>query len=257
MELRRYLMILWRHKWVIIVTTVVTVGIVLVSTLRATPIYAASTTVRVATETESVSVMERLLNTYAELATSNSVLAELAQKLGLDEPPPVDVEVLANTELIRITVEDANPVLASQAANELAKILIARSKKLDAEDKATIVSALAERLKQIGEELAQARREYKDLVAQNPGDPERIAAVSQSIKLKEEIYATLLEQYEQARVRAAMQSNTLTIIDPAAVPQTPSKPRRKLNIALGAMVGLGGGLALAFLFESLSTVPPA
>lgn len=257
MELRRYLMILWRRKWVIIVTTVVTVGIVLVGTLRATPIYAASTTVRVATETESMSLMERLLNTYAELATSGSVLAELAQKLGLDEPPQVNVEVLANTELIRITVEDANPVLAGQAANELAEILIARSEKLDAEDKAAIVSALAERLKQIEEELAQARQEYKDLVAQNPEDPERIAAISQSIKLKEEIYATLSEQYEQARVKAVMQNNTLTIIDPAVVPQTPSRPRRKLNIALGAMVGLGGSLALAFLLESLSAVPPA
>ena len=40
------------------------------------------------------------------VATSGPVLEELMARLGLDEPPEITVEVVANTELIEITVED-------------------------------------------------------------------------------------------------------------------------------------------------------
>jgi non-specific protein-tyrosine kinase len=45
----------------------------------------------------------------------------------------------------------------------------------------------------------------------------------------------------------------VTIVEPATVPLTPSKPRTFLNYALGLFVGLIGGLGLAFLFENLDT----
>jgi succinoglycan biosynthesis transport protein ExoP len=63
----------------------------------------------------------------------------------------------------------------------------------------------------------------------------------------------LLEQYERARVTEAMRANTVSIVEPAVVPQAPSKPRKKLNIALGVMVGLASGVGLVFLFENLDT----
>ncbi len=46
---------------------------------------------------------------------------------------------------------------------------------------------------------------------------------------------------------------TITLIDPAVPPRHPSSPRKMLNIALGTIVGLAGGLGLAFLFENLDT----
>jgi len=63
----------------------------------------------------------------------------------------------------------------------------------------------------------------------------------------------LLEQYEQARLREAMQANMLSIVEPAVAPRTPSKPRKELNIALGFVAGLVGGICLSFLFENLDT----
>jgi non-specific protein-tyrosine kinase len=101
--------------------------------------------------------------------------------------------------------------------------------------------------------LRQARGEYESLIAQTPQDSERIAAISRSIELKEETYATLLEQYEQVRAREAMRANMLSIVDPAVPPQSPSKPHRKLGVALGFVVGSVSGLGLALLLESLDT----
>jgi len=261
MEIRNYIAILWRRKWVIAVTAVVTVAVAVVGTLMATPMYTASATLRVLTLSSGsvewpsydLGYTNRLMNTCVEIATSGPVLKELEQRLGLDESPQIEVEILPNTELMQIAVEDPNPILAAESANALAGILIAQSRELYTGGGKTAREILGEQLTQIDAELSQARREYEALVIQSPEDSERITATSRSIALKEETYATLLEQYERARVKEAIQANTVFVADPATVPQAPSKPRKNLNVALGFVVGLAGGAGLAFLFENLDT----
>jgi len=257
MGLGVYLTILGRRKWVIAVTLAVTVTVVVIGTLTMTPTYVASTTLRVATALGgSVSYTdyryaEQLINTYAEIATSRPVLQELVQRLGLDQPPQIEVEIIANTELVHITVEDPNPILAREAANALAEILVAQSRELYSGGGKTAHEILGEQLAQTERELDQARTEHENLLTQSPEDVERIAAASRSISLKEQTYATLLQQYDQARVREAIRANALSVVEPAVAPEAPSKPRKALNIALGFMVGLAGGVGLAFLFENL------
>jgi capsular exopolysaccharide synthesis family protein len=261
MEIRNYIVILWRRKWVIAVTVAVTLTVAVIGTLMATPTYVASTTLRVLTPSSGsvdwasydMGYTNRLMNTYVRIATTGPVLEELVQRLGLNESPRIEVEILPNTELMHITVEDPNPVLAAEAANALADMLIAQSRELYTGGGKTAWEILGEQLTQIDDELSQARKEYEALITQSPEDSERITAASRSIALKEETYATLLDQYERARVKEAMQANTVFVVEPAVPPPSPSKPRKKLNVALGCMVGLSGGLGLAFLFENLDT----
>jgi non-specific protein-tyrosine kinase len=261
MDFRQYIAILWRRKWVIVVVIAVTVAITIVGLLRVTPTYVASTTLRVLTATAGsvdwvdydTRYAERLMNTYTKIAITGPVLEELVDRLGLDEPPEIEVDILANTELMRITVEDQDPTVAAQVANTLAEILIVQSEKLYSGGGSAAHEILGEQMTHIEGELRQARGEYESLIAQTPQDSERIAAVSRSIELKEETYATLLEQYEQVRAREAMRANMLSIVDPAVPPQSPSKPHRKLGVALGFVVGSVSGLGLALLLESLDT----
>jgi capsular exopolysaccharide synthesis family protein len=72
------------------------------------------------------------------------------------------------------------------------------------------------------------------------------------IRSEEETYAMLLSQYDKARVDEAMRANSISIAEPAIVPGAPSKPNIKLNLALGALVGLMGGMGLALLLENLN-----
>jgi capsular exopolysaccharide synthesis family protein len=66
------------------------------------------------------------MNTYVEIASSTPLLEELRNELelGNDRPNSIDVSVIPETELLQIRVEDVNPVLARDAANTLAALLV-------------------------------------------------------------------------------------------------------------------------------------
>ncbi|MDX1520150.1 MAG: GNVR domain-containing protein [Anaerolineae bacterium] len=261
MELKSYFVILWRRKIVIAIAAAVATIVTLIGTMMMTPKYETSTTLRIATANRGsidwvdydVEYTERLMNTYSKIAVSDPVVAQLRQQLDLDEPPNIEVDILANTELMKITIENPDPVVAAQIANLLAQILIDQSKGLDTGDNKTTLEVLNEQLLQLEQELEQGRQEYDQLLSELPEDSERVTAARRALDFRENRYTTLLEQYEQARTRAAVQVNTLTVIEPAIPPLKPSKPRWEINIALGVIIGLAGGLGLAFLFENLDT----
>ena len=266
MEIRTYLAILGRRKWVIAATVLATLIVGLVGTALLPPTYEASTTLRVTTTDESVdrasydSVMYagRLTNTYSKVATSASVLAELTGRVGLAEPPKVKVEVPANTELMQIIVEHHDPTVAADAANALADILIARARQLSVESAQGAREALGERLAQVQAELEQAQ-----LAAQVPAQGAATstdgtgrsdgATVGRAVELQQERYARLSEQYERLRSVETARANTMTVIEPAGVPLAPVRPRTSLNVAIALALGLVGGTGLAFLFENLDT----
>jgi capsular polysaccharide biosynthesis protein len=110
MEIQTYLAILWRRKWVILATTIVCLAGVAVINWFATPIYVASTTLRVATVGSNslnsgrpdIEYTLRLMNTYANIVNSRSTRTELMNRLDLDTRPTVSVNIVPGTELMKI-----------------------------------------------------------------------------------------------------------------------------------------------------------
>ena len=259
MELRKYFAILWRRKWVILITMVVTMVVVIAGTLMTKPTYSASAMLRIATSSiisassSDYMYADRLMNTYVTISTSKLVLDELKQQLGLSILPPIVVNTIPNTELIQIAVNEKDPFLAAKVANTLSDILINQSSGLYTGGGQSSVDILSTQLTEMENEVNQARQDYIDLVANNPGDTTTIQSAKQSMDLKQSIYATMLSQYEQARLREAVREKSISVVQPAFAPINPSKPNKMLNIALGVLVGAIGGLGLAFLFENLDS----
>ena len=132
MQVRHYLEIVWRRALIIVVTTIVTAAIVAAGTRMLPPTYEASAVMRVPTAAAGSSTYidydtnytDRLLETYARIATSGPVLTQVAEELGLTESLQIDVDVIAGTELVRITAQSPDPVVARDGANVLAETLI-------------------------------------------------------------------------------------------------------------------------------------
>lgn len=261
MELLAYLRILWRRKWVVLLATLMTLAVAVAGTLLTSPSYTATATLRVLTSTSGVgswaeydiSYADRLMRTYAEIATSAPVLGELAEGLGLSDYPAISVELVASTELMRVSASGEDPALAADTANALADILIQRSRELYTGSAPAASEILSEQLGQLEQELDAQRSQYEDLLASAAPDDEQLAALNRSISLKEQLYTSLLAQYEEVRTADLLRTNTVSIIEPAVVPAAPSKPNKPLNILLGGVVGLAGGIGLALLLDALDT----
>lgn len=66
-----------------------------------------------------------------------------------------------------------------------------------------------------------------------------------------EQYQALLQRYKDVTVAGGVGVNNVSIVDTALPPAAPYTPRRSLNIAIGALLGLLVGVAIAFLLAQL------
>jgi non-specific protein-tyrosine kinase len=260
MELRTYIEILWRRKWIIIITILLTEIIVIIGSFMIKPVYSASTKIRIAAAASTGSLSysdstyaDRLMNTYIELATTTPVFDNLKQQLGLNILPTIKVDTIPNTELIQIIVEDQNPALAANVANTLADILIDQSLQLYSGTGRSSSEILNTQVLVMEQQVNEARINYLYLLANDPTNTDGIQTAKQKLDIEQQMYNSLLDQYEQTRLNEAIRQNSISVVEPAAPPMIPSKPNKALNIALGFFVGMVGGLGLAFLFENLDT----
>ena len=65
------------------------------------------------------------------------------------------------------------------------------------------------------------------------------------------LYNALVTKIKEQRITEKIQPVNVWVIDPAETPEHPAKPRKKLNIMLGLLLGIFGGIGLAFFIEYL------
>ncbi len=80
----------------------------------------------------------------------------------------------------------------------------------------------------------------------------RLARLQRAAQADEKIYLMMQEKFQESRITEVGQLGQVRLIDPARPPQEPVRPRKKLNLILGFIVGLGLGVGLTFLFEYMN-----
>jgi capsular exopolysaccharide synthesis family protein len=264
MELRHYFQILARRKWIVIVVVVVTLAVVAIGTYLATPTYSASVTVRVAQVQDNtvsyydLGYSERLINTYVELVQSRPFLVQTINRLGLrmsaeDLGRSVKAEAIANTELLRITVQHQNPASALDIADTLGQLLIEQGGKLYSGEGKTAEQVVSEQLAALESELASDRARLLGLLADqdNADHTAEIRDLRARISVGEQTRTTVLDSYAEAKLADIARANSVSIVEPAVLPEAPSEPKVALNLTLGGLVGLMGGVGLAFVLENI------
>jgi len=79
----------------------------------------------------------------------------------------------------------------------------------------------------------------------------QLARLERNAKVGENIFLMLKEKYEESRIKEAGQIGNVRIIDKALPSEEPIKPKKKINILVGALLGLGLGLGMALFVERL------
>lgn len=80
-----------------------------------------------------------------------------------------------------------------------------------------------------------------------------VARLMREQRVDEEIYVMLRTKYEEMRITEAMKVSDVYVIDRATVPEVPVKPRKLLNTAIAAFLGLFVAVAIAFVMEYIDT----
>jgi succinoglycan biosynthesis transport protein ExoP len=75
------------------------------------------------------------------------------------------------------------------------------------------------------------------------------AIMAREVETNKQIYQSLLERSREIESMAGISSGNIYVVDEAALPLQPSKPNVKLNMLLAIVLGLFGGIGLAFFLE--------
>ena len=260
MELKQYWDIIWRRKWLILTTLLTCLIITAVGTFATAPVYRASVKLRIGTASQGsptslrydLLYADRLMQTYEDIATDAPIRFKLQQAWGDIDKEALSVEILANTELMLIHVEDTDPVRAADIANMAADLLLLEMENSGGQNQPSLGQMEAE-LGELERELEDTRQTYETLLETVDADSESAITQQQLLMAKRDIYSSFFSTYQQARLAQSTRGDAATVITPAGVPDEPSKPNIPINLILGTFLGLLGGLGLAFVFENLDT----
>jgi len=81
----------------------------------------------------------------------------------------------------------------------------------------------------------------------------QLARLERQAKVSENIFIMLKEKYEEVRIKEAGQIGSVRIIDQAYPPLSPIKPKKKLNLILGALLGILFATTMILAAEAFDT----
>lgn len=163
-------------------------------------------------------------------------------------------------------LRESRSLLAAQYQEQL------RTFKADYPDMRRLAGQIAETDKQIGAEVAHirtaVRSEYEAALAQEhllegrmtglkndvldlQGRSIRYNILRREAETNRTLYDGLLQRYKEIGVVGSVGANNVSVIDRADVPERRHSPRIPLNLAVGLLLGLFGGVLTAFLLHHL------
>ena len=111
----------------------------------------------------------------------------------------------------------------------------------------TEIQALQPKVQELGKILEKYNKELETL----PEKSLKLARLVRSANVKEKIFIMLQEKYQESRITEVGQLGIVRIIDWAKAPDYPVKPKKKINLILGFLLGIGLGVGIAFVTDYL------
>ena len=261
-DIRNYLAVLLHSAWLLALITILFGVFTYIVSARTTPVYEAKTTVLIneapssfSNEYTAILTSERLARTYSELLTKGPFLDGVIERLSLevdreDLADIIDVQLVRDTQLIEVRVENTSPTLAAFIADTLVDEFITQNQELQASRYADSKASLEAQLTEVDTQIQETSSALTALDDDLENQPER-DRLSTNLAQYRQTYAGLLQSYEEIRVAEAQTTSNIVQVDPATVAEDPVRPRTLLNTILAAMVGFMIAVGVVFMREAL------
>lgn len=259
MELRQYYDILRRWLWLIALCALQGAGSAYVISSRTTPVYTASATLLIqqapsgdGSDYQDILTAERLARTYSEMIQGRPVLENTVEALYLTLSPDdladkLSVELVRDTQLIRLKVEDTDPGRAARIATGIAHTFV---NQIDALQQERYVESMTNLHGQMEEVSIRIDETNVKIDAPDTSDAEA-ARLESILAGYRNTYSQLVQNYEQLRVTSARSADDVLLFEAARPPTSPTRPQTVMNTALAGVTGVTVGIGIAFLIEYL------
>ena len=267
LDLGAYLVALRRHWLMVLLPLVLTLAATAAVTYTQTPIYASTAEVALEPIRDSDELDLRdlilgtnVINTEVRVLTSNTVTERVIEALELDASPrriadKVDVDLISNTRVVRITATDDDPAFAAALANTYATQYFEYRRDRALDEIVAARETLTERAANLREDIADVERQIRAAGLEIDGT---VSADQSPLLVQRD---TLLEQLAQVENQLAAIGTSADdlrgggeILVPAEPSSDPIVPQPLRNLALAAVLGLTLGIALALLRDYLDDV---
>lgn len=203
--------------------------------------------------------MQRQIEQLAAARTNNAQLAQEVQAGLVDRNWQSVVSTVGSSalaELERQRLELAAQLASSQTDSPVMVDLRAQIAEIEGRletETAREVSNLQQSVTQSEAQETELRRSLRTTVVSSNLSADiltRIYELQQNAELARSQYQTLLERTQDLVAQADLQVADSRVVSEALAPETPSFPNRSLILAIAGIIGLGLGVALAFLYEN-------
>ena len=247
-----------RRQWWVLLQAVVVVGAgaaFMASRIPPNP-YQATATFLVKPDstdpTSGVTNMSTFLSTDKRLLTSEGVAAEVARRLGggrTADQARGSIKVFsdASVSAIAIVAFGPDPETPVLTANTFANVFIETQANQRTTALRTRATQLDDQVKTLDDRITQLT---KDLAAQTGAGADTTALLAAKEAAIRQ-YSTVADQQQQVLTALAIQPSLAELIEPAKVPFQAPTPSVPVRGALGAVMGLVFGVAVAVIRELL------
>jgi Mrp family chromosome partitioning ATPase len=242
--------------WVLLVLGIAVGGGTGFAAVRGVPsVYQASVTLQLTRAAEAPAedplAVQAAIRTYGELVRTQPLLSQAAARAGLaasarELAPSVSAGPVRDTQLLRLTVEDTDRERVVAFASALAEVLIAR---VD-ETQASRFAASTAGVGRVIDGLRAAVEERETKAAQIRAEPpsstrdSSLAAAEADLQEARTSYANAVRAQADVRLLQARSGESLAVVEPPQVPDSPIRPSRSRAVGLGMAGGFTVALAV-------------
>ena len=255
--------IILRWLWLLILATLVASVVTYWVSQQQTPTYEANVRLIVGPGLDSpnpdlnaLRTSGQLMQTYAEMVTTQPVLQVVVDELGLDIPPSrlggrISVKTNKETQILSITVRDDDPRQAVAIANAAADMLLRLSPASSSSPEARLMDQMRSQAPKIEANIATSEEIIRQLevefqaatdVTQQRLIMDQLSTERNRLSEAHRTLALLYESLQQASI------NQIKIVEPAQG-AAPIASQLQLRVLIGAGAGLVLGLLIVVAFE--------
>jgi capsular exopolysaccharide synthesis family protein len=265
MELKRYLGVLKRWIWLVILGAIIAGGAAYFISSNMTPIYAARSRYLIdeapgssnSNEYSKLLTEQKLAQTYVEITTARPVLEETIVQLGLpytvnELRRMVSVSAPLDTQILVISTEDPDPVRAADIANTVGEVFITQNQARENLRYAEPISNWQARMESVFTEIDNLESTIRNFEETN-GDAQAMTLTRLQSQLNEAQirYTEAFNNLNQLQQAQAKESSNIVPIETAQPSTIPVRPNVTTNTLLAAVIGSLFAVGIIFLIEYL------